>query len=316
MRIGTAAAQLLWPTAGLRLNWRKLLYRQLCKGDRTPNFPFSSDFFGLRYEGNLSNSIEANILFYGAFEKPLLFFLRDTWAQLSCEFSDKDQWAFADVGANIGQHSLFMSQHAPQVFSFEPFPAVSTRLQHHISLNAISNIHLEEVALSDTAESLDFYAPTGRNQGIGSFDASTAQKGNVATSKMQLIRGDQFFERQSQWNIALMKVDVEGFEKKVLSGLQQTLKKHRPVIVCEVSYGTELSFLSKAELLETLPENYELLRFNTRNADGSKAKKRGSQAKRSGEYALIPLQQWRDTGQDDIIAVPAEKIALLPGISR
>jgi len=180
MRVGTSIAELLWPTAGINLTWRKLLYRQLCKGDCTPNFPFKADFFGLSYEGNLSNSIEANILFYGAFEKPLLFFLRDTWTNLeagcSSENEEQKARAFVDIGANIGQHSLYMSLWATHIYAFEPFSAVSAKLKHHITLNNISNIQLEEVALSDSAESLDFFAPTGRNQGIGSFDASTTSK--------------------------------------------------------------------------------------------------------------------------------------------
>ena len=82
MTISSIFAKVLWPTAGLSLAWRKFLYRQLCEGDKTPDFQFSTEFFGLKYEGNLNNNIEANILFYGAFEKPLLFFLRDCWIGL------------------------------------------------------------------------------------------------------------------------------------------------------------------------------------------------------------------------------------------
>ena len=42
---------------------------------------------------------------------------------------------------------------------------------------------------------------------------------------------------------SLFKIDVEGFEKKVIKGLRATLKKERPILVCEITYGQRLSFL-------------------------------------------------------------------------
>ena len=311
MALTTQLLHALWSTAGLNLTWRKTLYRQLCKIESTPDYPFDVNFFGLKYEGNLNNSIEANIFFYGAFEKSLLFFMRDTLQQLNQKTSSS---TFVDIGANIGQHSLFMSNVADFVIAFEPYKAVSSKLKYHISLNEITNIILEEIALSDQQELLEFFAPTGRNKGIGSFDASTADKGNVAETKLQLIKGDHYFERNKPHSIELMKIDVEGFEKKVLSGLRNTLKAYRPVLVCEISYDQQLSFRSSAELRSLLPDNYELYRFDTRNADGSKARKRGSKAKRTGFYEIIPFEAWRESGQDDIIAVPAENVRLIPGL--
>ena len=315
MTISSLLAKILWPTAGLNLAWRKLLYRQLCKGDQTPDFQFSTDFFGLKYEGNLNNNIEANILFYGAFEKPLLFFLRDCWNALQSEDCENPKTAFIDIGANVGQHSLFMSSCADEVVAFEPFLEVSNKLKHHISLNRLKNIKLERIALSDREEMLDFYAPTRRNQGIGSFDANTIDKGNIAYNKLQLIRGDSYFKKHP-YCIRFIKIDVEGFEKKVITGLNETLRRHRPLIVCEVSYGNNISFADEKDLLTCLPKDYLLFRFDTRNPDGTKAKKRGSRAKRTGFYRIVPITDWISAGQDDIIAVPAEKKALIPGLSN
>ena len=101
MTVGSSLARMLWPTASLNLSWRKLLYRQLCKGEQTPDFPFTTDFFGLKYEGNLNNSIEANILFYGAFEKPLLFFLKDAWINLSNDMPESRKPPVQLSGANM-----------------------------------------------------------------------------------------------------------------------------------------------------------------------------------------------------------------------
>lgn len=302
--------RLLWLTAGLSVNWRKFVYRQLCRKGDIPNFPFEKDFFGLRYQGNLNNNIEASIFFYGAFEKPLLFFLRDVINSIQ-EKHPQTKPVFMDVGANIGQHSLYMSKFAESVVAFEPFPIVNEKFKHQISLNNISNIELYEYGLSDKDELLSFYAPTGRNQGIGSFDENTATKGNREMSKLQLYKGDTFLDGHIPSGISLMKIDVEGFEKKVIAGLKATLLNNRPIIACEISYGEQFSFSNRADLIEHLPQDYMLFRFNTRNADGSKAKRRSSFAKRSGFYEIIESKGWRTSGQDDIIAAPVEKLDIL-----
>lgn len=318
MSLGEKLCRALWRQQWLSLKHKKLLYRQLLAYGETPDASFEADFFGLCYQGNLNNSIEFNIYYHGAFEKPLLFFLRDALQNLQGADGNNDSHSqlFCDVGSNIGQHSLFMSRFASRVHAFEPYQPVSDRMNHHILLNRIKNISLHAVGLSDKAEELTFYAPTGRNQGIGSFDASTVSKGNTAKDKLMLVRGDDYFQEHKIEAIALMKIDVEGFEKPALTGLRRTLQEQRPVLVCEISYGGELAFASLQEFLDVLPADYLLFCFNTRNADGSKAKRRGSKAKRSGEYELLEFNHWRVSGQDDIVACPVEKSALLPRKNR
>ena len=186
-----------------------------------------------------------------------------------------------------------MSLHADQVHSFEPYSVVSQKLERHIELNEISNIRLHKVGLSNQQEELDFYAPTGRNQGIGSFDAGTVSKGNRNLGKLALVRGDEYLEKKVLQGICLLKIDVEGFEKNVVEGLRDTLEKSRPVTVVEVTYGNSLSFASLNELRAALPTDYVLFQFNNRKADGSKARRRGAKAKLSGNYELIPFNDWR-----------------------
>ena len=300
---------LLWKTAGNNPTWRKFLYRQLRRNGKTPDYAFSKDFYGLKYRGNLKNNIDANVFFYGAFEKPLLFFLRDTINAIKAEVPRP---IFMDIGANVGQHSLFLSKFAWQVLAFEPYPKVNMQFKQQIAHNNISNIQIFENGLSDRRETLNYYAPTGNNEGIGSFDESSIGKGNTSYGKLELQEGDQAIESGSWKGIKLIKIDVEGFEKKVIKGLTRTIKEERPVIVCEITYGQQLSFVSIEELKSYLPKNYEILTFNTRKLDGSKDKRKGSLAKRSGFYELISLTQWRSSGQDDIVMIPNEKSTIIP----
>jgi FkbM family methyltransferase len=312
MSASSSLAGLIWSMKWLGLKYKKSAYKVLTKTGNPPDAPFAKDFFGLKYEGNLKNNIEFSIYYYGAFEKPLLFFLRDALASLSRDCPAQSPSCFCDIGANIGQHSLYMSQFADTVHAFEPFDEVSKKLEHQIGLNKIENISLHKVGLSDITEKLTFYAPTGSNQGIGSFDASTVSKGNQALGELSLKNGDELFSELAIKQIDLMKIDVEGFEKRTLKGLSQTLKQQRPIIVCELSYGAELSFSSRKELIAAMPVDYEFFVFDIRKPNGSKARRKGAKAKRSGFYRLIPHRGWRDAGQDDIIACPKEKVALLP----
>ena len=299
----------LWKTAGNNQTWRKFLYRQLRRNGKTPDYAFSKDFYGLKYKGNLNNNIDANVFFYGAFEKPLLFFLRDT---LNALITETPKAIFMDIGANVGHHSIFLSKFASQVLAFEPYPKVNMQFKQQIAHNNISNIQIFETGLSDRRETLNYYAPTGNNEGIGSFDESSIGKGNTSYGKLELQEGDQVIESDSWKDIKLIKIDVEGFEKKVIKGLSRTIEEERPVIVCEITYGQQLSFVSIEELSSYLPQNYEILTFNTRRLDGSKDKRKGSLAKRSGFYELISLKQWRSSGQDDIVMIPNEKSTIIP----
>ena len=299
----------LWKTAGNNQTWRKFLYRQLRRNGKTTDYTFSKDFYGLKYKGNLNNNIDANVFFYGAFEKPLLFFLRDT---LNALITETPKAIFMDIGANVGHHSIFLSKFASQVLAFEPYPKVNMQFKQQIAHNNISNIQIFETGLSDRRETLNYYAPTGNNEGIGSFDESSIGKGNTSYGKLELQEGDQVIESDSWKNIKLIKIDVEGFEKKVIKGLTRTIEEERPVIVCEITYGQQLSFVSIEELSSYLPQNYEILTFNTRKLDGSKDKRKGSLAKRSGFYELISLKQWRSSGQDDIVMIPNEKSTIIP----
>ncbi|MCP5346020.1 MAG: FkbM family methyltransferase [Gammaproteobacteria bacterium] len=307
MNISHSVCKFLWNQPWFKPEQGRSIYKKLCQRGEAPDFPFEKDFFGLRYAGNLQNNIDFNVFYYGAFEKPLLFFLRDCLAAIQ-----SPPVVCCDIGANIGQHSLFLSQLADQVHAFEPYKKVRDRLEQQIALNRIDNLTVHPVGLSDQRQSLPFFAPTGHNEGIGSFDARTTKKGNRSIGELTLERGDDYFELHGIRSIDLMKVDVEGFEKSVLTGLRHILERDRPVVVCEITYGSELSITSLEELVALFPKHYEFFTFDVRKPDGSKARRREARARQSGAYHLVPFDFRFQKGQDDIIACPVEKLEKLP----
>ena len=300
-----------------RLLWRcqqrlpkslsRSLYKRMLRRGIAPEYPFVADFYGISYEGTLSNNIDFNIYYYGAFEKHVLHFLGDTLKAIAPE-----NGVFVDIGANVGQHSLYMQRLADTVIAFEPWEPVRARFEHHIAANGIGNIEVQPLGVSNDNSRLPFYAPSGNNAGVGSFDASSIDKGNLPAGELELVRGDDFFAARPDLKIDLIKIDVEGFEKFALQGLRDTLAQNRPVVICELTYDTPVSFQSLAELQGVFPADYRLLTFATRKPDGSKARRREARARLSGAYQLVPYQKLLTSGQDDIVACPLELLDALP----
>ena len=97
--------------------------------------------------------------------------------------------------------------------AFEPFALVRDQLQRQIEENQLDNITLHPLGLGNDNTRLPFYAPTGSNAGIGSFDADSTSKGNVRAGDLALARATIIFRNKGIDRIDLVKIDVEGFEK-------------------------------------------------------------------------------------------------------
>jgi FkbM family methyltransferase len=53
---------------------------------------------------------------------------------------------FIDIGANTGQHSMFMSRYATEVHAFEPWEPVLKRFHRMVANNHINNIVIHRLA--------------------------------------------------------------------------------------------------------------------------------------------------------------------------
>jgi FkbM family methyltransferase len=233
---------------------RDRLIRHFLNPDAGHDRDFSVPFFGMRYRGNLDSYIDWVVFFFGAYEKGIQFFLRDTATRL---FSGRA--VFIDIGANIGQHSLFMAPHVAVVHAFEPYEPVRAKLLQKVADNGLSNIVLHPVGLADGDEELPFYAPGGRNTGIGTFRADAADDADKrAFGPLPVVRGDGYFRRAGIPRADLVKMDIEGFELPALRGLRQTFEASRPVVVMEYSAETRDRLDGGDELARLLPPDYAL----------------------------------------------------------
>ena len=253
MRIGLLPAlRLLSRLEWLRFGARYRLASLVCRSEYCASLPFEVDFFGLRYPGDLSCYLDWHVYFFGAYEKASLLYLRDL-------LHDRGGEVFIDIGANVGQHTLFMSKYARVVHAFEPWDVVRRSIEEKVKRNTLTNVKIHPVGLGERHEWLPYYAPLGSNTGTGSFDKHHATDRNRLSEKLEIVNGDEYFEANGIGNIDLIKIDAEGWEKFVLLGLRKTLARSKPTVFVEISENTLRTLDGPDELWRCVPECYEVV---------------------------------------------------------
>jgi FkbM family methyltransferase len=129
-----------------------------------------------------------------------------------------------DVGANIGNHSLYFCDYFPQVFSFEITPRTFAVLQLNAQL--ASNVTCFNVGMSNTVGTVHL-SENPRNVG-GTRIVSDPEN---ATRSARVATLDSFADRLG--DVSLIKIDVEGHELHVLEGAEQTIRRHKPMLLFE-----------------------------------------------------------------------------------
>ncbi len=234
-----------WLRFGLRYN----LVKFLSPPERNRAISFSEDFYGLRFDGALDQHIDWHVFFFGAYERSELCLIGDILSAVRAPIS-------ADIGANIGHHTMFLSRYSERVHAFEPFAPVRRRLQSHIDANRLENIVVHDIGLSDVDETQEYYLPKGTNWGTGSFvgggNDQAAQK-----VRLTVCEGDSYFRDHGIDRLDFIKLDVEGYEGHVLRGLRTTLRAQRPIILMEHNQLSGSSFGGLDDVMAMMPENYE-----------------------------------------------------------
>ena len=167
----------------------------------------------------ISREIKSHRKFY---EHELLDFLRVKFP---------NQRNIIDIGANIGNHSLFFAKYmnCETVFSFEPFPDNITIFKTNLR-DYTEKCILFETALSDKNATRVLY-----NTGVGNFGGisfNCEPHSYVANPSIECRTLDTFMLN----NVSFIKIDVENHENEVLDGARETILRNRPIIILENSY--------------------------------------------------------------------------------
>ncbi len=142
-------------------------------------------------------------------------------------------WAI-DVGANVGSVAGQMCRAVgPEglVWAFEPIPRNVTRLHGLAQANDLFQLEVFDCALSSRTGSATIRLGGEGASGHASFTASWIRGGELEVVTERL---DELVDRVEHGRpLRLIKLDVEGFERQVLEGAEQTIRRFRPLIYCE-----------------------------------------------------------------------------------
>ena len=144
----------------------------------------------------------------------------------------KKNFCVIDIGTNIGWTVLNFAKisETGMVIGFEPDPFNYSVCKSNIDRNSFSNLLVLPFGLGEAAAQLQMEVRTPENRG-GNRIAPSNGKGSVAVAVKRL---DDVEEVSKLSVINLMKLDVEGYELKVLRGAQKIIHRHKPVLFIEV----------------------------------------------------------------------------------
>ena len=143
-----------------------------------------------------------------------------------------------DVGANIGNHSLYFSNFSKQVFSYEPNPNTFELLK--FNTKNLSNINVYNIGISNKNEN-KFLNESNFNIGdsaIVSYDEKKdIEKNNKTLHEISSMKLDDL-EHLSDEKISMIKIDVEQHEYEVMDGASNLIEKNQPILIFEHNIET------------------------------------------------------------------------------
>lgn len=136
---------------------------------------------------------------------------------------------FVDIGAHVGNHTLFMLRHggAGRAIPLEFNPRAIRAFNEMVKMNGLEDqIDAEHLGLGLTEE-------RGKKEAFGSkknLSNNRLREGFV--EKINTRPGDVLLR---ETDVDMVKIDVGGDERDALKGMRKTMKRKRPVLVLDLT---------------------------------------------------------------------------------
>lgn len=224
--------------------------------------------------------------------RALMAWRRDWKSELIARILGHRRGTLIDVGANVGQTLLdFLSAPVRSTYlGFEPNLICYQHLAGLVSANALSECHVVPAALGDKNGISNLYGYGGDVDAGSTTLRELRPRLTPRGSSICMFRLDDLAGVLPEPEIALVKIDVEGSELEVLRGMEHTVARTRPWMLCEVlhrdrSAEAEPHARRMRELMRLISSSgYEVLRVE-----------RG----REGITALQPVSVFPEVVWDD-----------------
>lgn len=149
-----------------------------------------------------------------------------------------------DVGANLGFFSLLGARLAGaegHVYAFEAAPDNAAAIASNVQLNRVGNVTVIQKAVAAAGG-------VGRLQVVDDQSWSKLEDygehpNTERVIEVELVALDDLVAAGEVRVPTVVKIDVEGAEIAVLEGMRETIRRHRPAIICEL-HGTHREFVA------------------------------------------------------------------------
>ncbi len=163
-----------------------------------------------------------------------------------------------DIGAHLGYFTLELSRlvgNNGHVYAIEPMSKFFRTLKELVEANKPDNVTLYQFAMGADTEYVEMGIPKVNNMKKFAYARvirSSTFLEYVESEKVKNVYGDELFRNLPR--VDFIKCDVEGLEVPVFQSFLEVIRKHRPVILCELGDPVE-----RKRLLDLLSEfNYGL----------------------------------------------------------
>ena len=245
------------------------LYKYLPRSKKT----VTKTIDGITYELDLSTIVHSQIYHYGYWEEDVTNIINKTLHEGMVAF---------DIGASTGPHTFRMAKLVGKngkVYAFEPSKALFPKLKKGIELNNFKNIMPENLALSNIEEVKSYY--------MNNLFRLGRQEDYMPPMPTNFITLDDYVKGRKIKKIDFIKLDVDGYETKIIKGGFESIKKFKPVMIVEFAKGCQENY---GCTLEELADVLMLLGYNFYNTTTLK------------EYENI-LEAVPDTGSINVLCL-------------
>jgi len=159
--------------------------------------------------------------YYGRWEREHVFAVRDLYRG----------GAFIDIGSSLGLYVVCLADlvaaAGATVISIEPVAQNLARQKRNVELNRCQHlVSYHQVALGSAAGELRI----SFDEASGDNNAIVGEHGDL---RIPVTTLDRLVAESGCGPVGLIKMDVEGYEPKVVEGARETIRRHRPVVFAE-----------------------------------------------------------------------------------
>ncbi len=199
----------------------RAIYR-LCKGrDQTFIGNMPEKFGGFGFECSLRDNIAREVFFTGAYEPQETAFV---------QYMLRPGMSFVDVGSNWGFFTL-MAAHlvgpTGKVIAMEPDPRVFRKLQSNVERNSLKHVTTLEVAVAGCEGKVTLAGHDLAQENCGTSRLIENESPSMLTFQVRSCSLDSLLDESGIDHVDLLKIDVEGAEGLVLSGMDSGLRRNR-----------------------------------------------------------------------------------------